>query len=247
MSKTNKKTGRSMSPTTLRERSSRPSPMDGGCRRSIRRRVDQRACAARDGAGRQAQMARSALQKSLALAQFAAPRSARRDRTGGAARPTRAASRTRRGEVSVQRARAVVPDRLGLAREAVTNVPGAGFGREHRRLHGPRRPRAGRADNYLPTTAADRKTIEENGRNLVRGAKHLAEDVVRTFRGRPAASRITRSRAGGGDQGQGDPAHAADGADQYSPQTRRSTRTGADRSGVDHEVLHPRPVAKNSL
>jgi polyhydroxyalkanoate synthase len=71
-----------------------------------------------------------------------------------------------------------------LARQTVKNVPGAdpaaenivGFTvRESLELVAP--------DNYLVTNPQlIDKTIEERGKNLLRGMKHLAEDVVRTYR-----------------------------------------------------------------
>ncbi|MCK7492846.1 MAG: hypothetical protein MZW92_15985 [Comamonadaceae bacterium] len=78
------------------------------------------------------------------------------------------------GEVPVQRAGAVVPHRLSdWAREAVKNVPGAdpaaenivGFTvREGLELVAP--------DNYLPTNPQlIGQTVDENGRNLVRGVQ----------------------------------------------------------------------------
>ncbi len=137
--------------------------------------------------GRQAELARSALRKSLALAQFAG--SAVR---GGGSAPE--AEGTPYASRFADPAWAKFPFNVlaqtfltasGLAREAVRNVPGAnptaeniaGFTvREGLELVAP--------DNYLPTNPQlIRQTMEENGRNLLRGARHLAEDVVRTFRG----------------------------------------------------------------
>jgi polyhydroxyalkanoate synthase subunit PhaC len=135
--------------------------------------------------GRQAELARSALAKSLALGQFA----------GAALRgePPRAAGTPYASRFS-DPAWAKFPFNLmaesfitasDWAREAVRNVPGAnaaaenivGFTvREGLELVAP--------DNHLPTNPQlIRQTRDENGRNLLRGARHLAEDVVRTFKG----------------------------------------------------------------
>ena len=135
--------------------------------------------------GRQAALARSALAKSLALAQF----------SGAALKgePPRAAG-TPYANRFADPAWAKFPFNLMAqsflsasewAREALQNVPGAdpaaenivGFTvREGLELVAP--------DNYLPTNPQlIRQTIDENGRNLVRGLKHLAEDVARTYKG----------------------------------------------------------------
>jgi len=137
--------------------------------------------------GRQVELARTALQKSLALAQF----------TGTALRggaPAPEAAGTPYAHRFSDPAWSKFPFNVlaqsfiaasDLAREAVRNVPGAdaaaeniaGFTvREGLELLAP--------DNYLPTNPQlIQKTVEENGRNLLRGAKHLAEDVQRTLRG----------------------------------------------------------------
>jgi len=135
--------------------------------------------------GRQAELARSALQKSLALAQFS-----------GAALKGEApqAAGTPYAHRYSDPAWAKFPFNLMAqsflsasewAREAVKNVPGAnpaaenivGFTvREGLELVAP--------DNYLPTNPQlIRQTVDENGRNLARGLKHLAEDIGRTFKG----------------------------------------------------------------
>ncbi len=135
--------------------------------------------------GRQAALARSALAKSLALAQF----------SGAALKgePPRAAG-TPYANRFADPAWAKFPFNLMAqsflsasewAREALQNVPGAdpaaenivGFTvREGLELVAP--------DNYLPTNPQlIRQTVDENGRNLVRGVKHLAEDVARTYKG----------------------------------------------------------------
>jgi len=135
--------------------------------------------------GRQAALARSALAKSLALAQF----------SGAALKgaPPRAEG-TPYANRFADPAWAKFPFNLMAqsflsasewAREALQNVPGAdpaaenivGFTvREGLELVAP--------DNYLPTNPQlIRQTVDENGRNLVRGIKHLAEDVARTYKG----------------------------------------------------------------
>jgi polyhydroxyalkanoate synthase subunit PhaC len=137
--------------------------------------------------GRQAVLARSALSKSLALAQFAGVAM-----SGGEKAP--AAAGTDYASRYADPAWAKFPFNVlaqtfltasDWAREAVRNVPGAdtaaenivGFTvREGLELVAP--------DNYLPTNPQlIEKTVEENGRNLLRGMKHLAEDVLRTYRG----------------------------------------------------------------
>jgi len=135
--------------------------------------------------GRQAELARAALQKTLALAQF----------SGAALKgePPRAAG-TPYATRFADPAWARFPFNLlaesflsvsDWAREAARHVPGAddaaenivGFTvREGLELLAP--------DNYLPTNPQlIQQTVKENGRNLLRGAKHLAEDVNRTFKG----------------------------------------------------------------
>ena len=137
--------------------------------------------------GRQAAVARSALQKSLALAQFTGTAI----RGGGNAPEAQGTPYANR---FADPAWAKFPFNVlaqtfitasDVAREAVKNVPGAdpaaenivGFTvREGLELVAP--------DNYLPTNPQlIGKTMEEKGRNLVRGMKHLGEDVVRTLRG----------------------------------------------------------------
>ncbi|MGB7904878.1 MAG: poly-beta-hydroxybutyrate polymerase, partial [Steroidobacteraceae bacterium] len=139
--------------------------------------------------GRQAQLAQTAIQKAIALAQF----------TGGALRP--------QGEPVAPRAAGTpYANRYGdpawakfpfnvlaqsfitaseLAREAVIGVPGTdaasenvvGFTlREGLELLAP--------DNYLPTNPQLlEQTRTEGGKNLVRGMKYLAEDVQRMIKG----------------------------------------------------------------
>ncbi|HSW33064.1 MAG TPA: alpha/beta fold hydrolase [Steroidobacteraceae bacterium] len=135
--------------------------------------------------GRQAELARAALQKTLALAQFSgaalqgeAPRAAGTPYANRFADPAWAKfpfNVLAESFISVS----------DWAREAVRNVPGAdaaaenivGFTvREGLELVAP--------DNYLPTNPQlIRQTVDENGRNLLRGVKHLAEDVTRTLKG----------------------------------------------------------------
>jgi polyhydroxyalkanoate synthase len=137
--------------------------------------------------GRQATIAKDVLQKSIALAQF----------TGTAIRGEGAAPQAegtpyahRFSDPAWQKfpfnvlAQSFITA-SELTREAVKNVPGAdaaaenivGFTvREGLEIVAP--------DNYLPTNPQlVNQTLEENGRNLLRGAKHLAEDVQRTFKG----------------------------------------------------------------
>ena len=135
--------------------------------------------------GRQAELARSALQKTLALAQFSgaalkgeAPRAAGTPYANRFADPAWAKfpfNVLAESFLSVS----------DWAREAVRHVPGAdpaaenivGFTvREGLELVAP--------DNYLPTNPQlIRQTLDENGRNLARGLKHLAEDIGRTYKG----------------------------------------------------------------
>jgi len=135
--------------------------------------------------GRQAQLARSALQKTLALAQFSgAALGGEAPRAAG----TPYAQRFADPAWSKFPFNVLAESFLSAsdwAREAVRNVPGAdpaaenivGFTvREGLELLAP--------DNYLPTNPQlIRQTIDENGRNLARGVKHLVEDVTRTFKG----------------------------------------------------------------
>src|SRR5512139_169261 len=135
--------------------------------------------------GRQAELAGAALRKTLALAQF----------SGAALKgePPRAAG-TPYAHRFADPAWSKFPFNVmaesflsvaDWAREAVKNVPGAdpaaenivGFSvREGLELVAP--------DNYLPTNPQlIRQTVDENGRNLARGLKHLAEDIARTYKG----------------------------------------------------------------
>jgi len=135
--------------------------------------------------GRQAELARSALQKTLALAQFSG---AALQGEAPHAAGTPYANRFADPAWSKFPFNVLAESFISVsdwAREAVRNVPGAdaaaenivGFTvREGLELVAP--------DNYLPTNPQlIRQTVDENGRNLVRGVKHLAEDVTRTFKG----------------------------------------------------------------
>ncbi|HEX9207380.1 MAG TPA: alpha/beta fold hydrolase [Steroidobacteraceae bacterium] len=138
--------------------------------------------------GRQARIAQSMLQKSLALAQFA----------GGALKGGEQAAPQAAGTPYAHRfadpAWSKFPFNVlaqtfitaaEVARETVKGVPGTdptaenivGFTvREGLELVAP--------DNYLPTNPQlIEQTRQESGRNLVRGIKHLAEDVQRTLKG----------------------------------------------------------------
>ena len=134
--------------------------------------------------GRQAELARQVLTKSIAMAQFA----------GGAlggrapeAEGTPYASRFSGPEWSKFPFNVLAQSFLtvsGVAREAVREVPGmdadaqgrVGFTlREGLEILAP--------DNYLPTNPKlIEQTVQEHGRNLLRGVTHLAQDVKRTFK-----------------------------------------------------------------
>src|SRR5512139_3394030 len=135
--------------------------------------------------GRQAELAGAALRKTLALAQFSGAalkgEPPRADGTPYAARFADPAWAKFPFNLLAESFLSV----SDWAREAVRNVPGAdaaaenivGFTvREGLELVAP--------DNYLATNPQlIRQTVDENGRNLARGLKHLAEDVGRTFKG----------------------------------------------------------------
>jgi polyhydroxyalkanoate synthase len=135
--------------------------------------------------GRQAELARAALARSLALAQFSgAALSGEPPQAEG----TPYASRFADPAWSKFPFNVLAQSFLTAsdwAREAVRNVPGANPAaenivaftvREGLELVAP--------DNYLPTNPQlIRQTMDENGRNLARGLRHLAEDVGRTFKG----------------------------------------------------------------
>ena len=134
--------------------------------------------------GRQAELARQVLTKTVAMAQFA----------GGAlggrapdAEGTPYATRFSGPEWSKFPFNLLAQSFLtvsGVAREAVREVPGmdpdsegrVGFTvREGLEIFAP--------DNYLPTNPRlIEQTVQEHGRNLLRGVTHLAEDVKRAFR-----------------------------------------------------------------
>jgi polyhydroxyalkanoate synthase len=135
--------------------------------------------------GRQAELAGAALRKTLALAQFSGAalkgEPPRADGTPYAARFADPAWAKFPFNLLAESFLSV----SDWAREAVRNVPGAdaaaenivGFTvREGLELVAP--------DNYLGTNPQlIRQTVDENGRNLARGLKHLAEDIGRTFKG----------------------------------------------------------------
>jgi polyhydroxyalkanoate synthase subunit PhaC len=138
--------------------------------------------------GRQVQLAQALVQKSVALAQFAGdaarssePVAPRAEGTPYAARFADPAWASFPFNVLAQGFLAAAE----FAREAVRDVPGAspdaqnvvGFTvREGLELLAP--------DNYLPTNPQlIEQTRREQGRNLVRGMRHLAEDVQRAFKG----------------------------------------------------------------
>ncbi len=135
--------------------------------------------------GRQAQIARQVLAKSVAMARFAggAPGGSAPEAAG-----TPYAARFGGPEWSRFPFNLLAQSFLtvaGTAREAVRDVPGmdpeaegrVGFTlREGLELLAP--------DNYLPTNPKlIEQTVREHGRNLLRGMTHLAQDVTRTFRG----------------------------------------------------------------
>src|SRR6188474_623965 len=134
--------------------------------------------------GRQAELARQVLTKSVAMAQFAG------SALGGRApdaEGTPYAARFSGPEWSKFPFNLLAQSFLtvsGVAREAVRDVPGmdsdaegrVGFTlREGMEVLAP--------DNYLPTNPKlIEQTVQEHGRNLLRGVTHLAQDVKRTFR-----------------------------------------------------------------
>jgi polyhydroxyalkanoate synthase len=135
--------------------------------------------------GRQAELARSALSKSITLAQFSASAMAGESPR---AEGTPYANRFADPAWSKFPFNVVAQTFLSAsewAREVVRDVPGASAAaenivsftvREGLELMAP--------DNYLPTNPQlIRQTVDENGRNLVRGLKHLAEDIGRTYKG----------------------------------------------------------------
>jgi len=117
-------------------------------------------------------------------------------RRGRKARLTEPLRRPGVVEVPVQPDGAVVPVRLGLgARGRPQRAGRRRVGREHRRLHGARRPRA-RGARQLPAVQPQliRQTVDENGRNLARGLKHLARTSAAPSRASARwAWRTTRS------------------------------------------------------
>jgi len=135
--------------------------------------------------GRQAELARSALAKTVTLAQFSgAALSGEAPRAEGTPYAHRFADPAW-SKFPFNVLAQTFLSASDLAREAVRNVPGASAAaenivaftvREGLELVAP--------DNYLPTNPQlIRQTVDENGRNLVRGLKHLAEDIGRTYKG----------------------------------------------------------------
>ncbi len=178
--------------------------------------------------GRQAQLARQVLTKSVAMAQFA----------GGAlggrapeAEGTPYAARFGGPEWSKFPFNLLAQSFLtvsGVAREAVSEVPGmdpaaegrVGFTlREGLELLAP--------DNYLPTNPKlVEQTVQEHGRNLLRGVTNLAQDVTRTFKGDgpPGVEQYQVGEHVAVIAGQGDPEEPADGADPVFAADRESAR-----------------------
>jgi polyhydroxyalkanoate synthase len=137
--------------------------------------------------GRQALLARDLLQKSIALAQFAGT-AVKGEGATPLALGTPYAHRFSDPAWQKFPFNVLAQSFLAAAEvagEAVKGVPGADPSaenivsftiREGLELVAP--------DNYLPTNPQlIEQTLRENGRNLVRGVKHLAEDVSRTFKG----------------------------------------------------------------
>jgi polyhydroxyalkanoate synthase len=135
--------------------------------------------------GRQAELARQVLAKSVAMARFAGSAPAGR---APEAEGTPYAARFSGPEWSRFPFNLLAQSFLtvaGTARDAVRDVPGMDPGAEGRvgftlreglELLAP--------DNYLPTNPRlIEQTVREHGRNLLRGVTHLAQDVTRTFRG----------------------------------------------------------------
>jgi polyhydroxyalkanoate synthase len=137
--------------------------------------------------GKQAELARDFFRKSLALTQFAGHAALGQHPTPGA-NGSPYANRFSGDEWSRFPYNLYAQGFLAVsdwARDAVRNVPGADANaanlvsfmvREGLEVLAP--------DNYLPTNPRlVEQTLKEHGRNLVRGMRHLAEDVQRTFKG----------------------------------------------------------------
>jgi polyhydroxyalkanoate synthase len=135
--------------------------------------------------GRQAELARSALKKTLALAQFAAPAL-----KGEAPRAADTPYAHRFSDPAWKR----FPFNLlaesfltisDWAREAVRNIPGADAASQNIVDFTVRESLELVAPDNIPATNPQliQQTLDENGRNLIRGLKHLAEDVTRTLKG----------------------------------------------------------------
>jgi polyhydroxyalkanoate synthase len=138
--------------------------------------------------GRQAQLAQALLQKSIALAQFAGTAVRGGEQAAPEAQGTPYAHRFADPAWSKFPFNVLAQSFITaaeLARAAVKDVPGSdpaagnivGFTlREGLELVAP--------DNYLPTNPQLlEQTRAEHGRNLVRGIRHLAEDVQRNLKG----------------------------------------------------------------
>ena len=91
-----------------------------------------------------------------------------------------------------------------------------------------------------------RATASEHGQNLVRGFLNLVEDLQRMLAGRrPVGSEKFRARPRGrGDAGQGRLSQRIDRAPAIRADDRHGAAgAGAHRPGLDHEILHSRPLA----
>jgi polyhydroxyalkanoate synthase len=84
-------------------------------------------------------------------------------------------------------------------------------------------------------------TLAENGLNFLRGAGHLVDDIHRALSAKPPAG-AEHYRPGHAGRG-GVPQRAHRTHPVQAGHAHRVCGTRADRAGVDHEVLHPRPVA----
>ena len=204
--------------------------------------------------GRQAQLAQSMLQKSLALAQFAGAAVKGGDGAAPQAAGTPYAHRFADPAWSKFPFNVLAQSFITaaeLAREAVTGRAGLEpDGRKHRGFHDARRPRTGRT-GQLPADQPAAARADAAGERQEPGARHPAPRRGRAAHvqgSRPGRRRELRGRrARRREQGQGRPAQLADGVDPVLtdyPQGLR--RAGAGRAGVDHEVLHPRPVARGT-
>ncbi len=103
-------------------------------------------------------------------------------------------------------------------------------------------------DNYLPTNPQLlEQTRREHGRNLVRGARHFVEDIRRSLKGLgPVGTESYKvGEQTATSKGKVILRNSLMELIQYSPTTEKVYRRArADRAGLDHEILHPRPVAE---